>query len=197
MKRNVFSLVVICVFFWSLIFLATTIPPPNPTTKKSGINIGTRKEEEKPKPGNPKTLLIPKLQIGAPIEPVSLDGEGKMAVPTAAENVGWYSLGLKPGEKGSAVLAGHLDKVDGTAAVFYNLHQLEAGDRIIVIDDKEMSYEFLVTEKRIYGFDQVPMRDVFANFNYPGLNLITCGGNFNYMTGNYSHRSVVYSKLVQ
>ncbi len=59
----------------------------------------------------PKILSIPKLEVNAEIETVGLDNKGAMDVPKNAMNVAWYNLGPKPGEKGNAVMAGHLDTI--------------------------------------------------------------------------------------
>src|SRR5437764_1044364 len=61
----------------------------------------------------PKNLKIPKIGIIANSESVGLDSQGRMDVPKKAEDVGWYNLGFKVGEKGSVVLDGHFDDVTG------------------------------------------------------------------------------------
>ncbi len=164
-------------------------------------NISPKKKEvelpKKERPGVPKLLLIPKTKTQASIESLGLDQTGKMDVPKEPGNVGWYNLGYRPGEDGSAVIAGHLDTVTGAPAVFYDLNLLEIGDEIFVIDDKDKQYKFIVTDKRNYSFEEVPLRAIFANSRQAGLNLITCNGNWDNIQKNYSHRIVVYSKLVE
>lgn len=143
----------------------------------------------------PQTLVIPKLNITAAVESVGEDSSGKMAVPEKVEDVGWYNLGYKPGEKGSAVMAGHLDDVTGAPAVFYYLGQLQAGDEVIVTDKNGKTYTFEVTDVQSYAFDSVPLQQVFASNDKPRLNLITCTGIWNQGSRNYSNRLVVYTEL--
>ena len=69
----------------------------------------------------PQTLHIPKINVAAAIEQVGLDTQGRMDVPEDADNVAWYKLGYKPGQKGNAVLAGHYDKETGEPAVFWDI----------------------------------------------------------------------------
>jgi hypothetical protein len=51
--------------------------------------------------------------------------------PAARGVAGWYALGPRPGDPGSAVILGHVDSKRGPA-VFYRLRQLLRGDEIDV-----------------------------------------------------------------
>lgn len=146
-------------------------------------------------PEVPETLTIPKIGVHTSVESVGLDNQGRMDVPTNVDSVAWYNLGFKPGEKGSAVVAGHLDSEAGPA-VFWNLTSLQAGDEIGVEDKKGQVYYFKVTRVTTYEFDKVPLEEVFASQDKSRLNLITCGGRFNGVTRNYSHRIVAYSEII-
>jgi sortase (surface protein transpeptidase) len=83
----------------------------------------------------PVRLIIPSLKIVTMSESVGMDQQGRMDVPKDVVNVAWYQLGVKPGEVGNAVFAGHYDKPDGSPAVFYDLNQLQSGDELIVEDE--------------------------------------------------------------
>jgi len=145
----------------------------------------------------PYNLSIPKINVTAHVESVGMDNKGAMGVPNNADNVAWYNLGYKVGEKGSAVMAGHLDKVDGSPAVFWDLTKLVAGDKMIVTDiqGKEFTYKVVRIEK--YPYASFPIKEVFGPSDKSMLNLITCEGTFDKKASNYSHRTVVYSELVQ
>src|SRR5260370_16594342 len=84
---------------------------------------------------NPARLIIPAIGVTAPVEFVSILSSGDLATPVQNqwEHVGWYETGPKPGEVGSAVIDGHLDRPGGYPAVFWNLRSLHAGDNVIVI----------------------------------------------------------------
>lgn len=159
------------------------------------------KETIKPTPeiaiGIPKRLIIPKLGVDTIAESVAMDSVGRMDVPKNVDNVAWYNLGPKPGMLGSAVMSGHLDKVTGDPAVFYKLDELGAGDMIKVVDEFNKEYNFKVTGKKTYKFDQVPLQQVFNTNDKPRLNLITCGGKWDQNSQNYSNRTVVYSEIIQ
>lgn len=143
----------------------------------------------------PQNIFIPRINITAFVEQVGQDAGGKMDVPKEVMNVGWYQLGFKPGEKGNAVMAGHLDTVTGAPAVFYNLSQLQIGDQVIVTDVNGKNLTFEVVKVQNYPFNQVPLEEVFGPSEKRMLNLITCVGTWNTGSRNYSHRLVVYTEL--
>jgi sortase A len=162
----------------------TQLPSPSPQVLSSA------------KVSTPVLLQIPKLNIEADIESVGLDREGKMDVPKKAQNAAWYNLGVKPGEKGNAVMAGHLDTITGAPAVFYKLGSLNAGDEIKVKDDNGNVLIYKVIEKKTYSNEDFPLEEVFGVSDRYRLNLITCSGQFNSSANSYSHRTVVYSELI-
>lgn len=146
-------------------------------------------------PAIPKKLRIPSLSIDASVESVGMDEQGNMDVPKLTENVAWYSLGFKPGEQGSAVIGGHYDTATGAPAVFYELSSLQNGDKVIVSDERDKEYVYVVEDSTIYGFDQLPMQEIFADSTQALLRLITCSGTFDAITKNYSKRLVVTARL--
>jgi sortase A len=170
-------------------------PAPQVAGENSGqANISQTNEQQSP--AFPKTFLIPKLGINVPVEHVGMDSKGAMDVPKNADNVAWYKLGYKVGDKGSAVIAGHFDKEDGSPAVFYNLSTLANGDEIIVRDEAGKEFKYKVTRKQTFNFDEVPLNEVFASADKARLNLITCDGVFDKNAKNYSKRTVIYSELL-
>lgn len=143
----------------------------------------------------PITFSIPKIQVNTHVESVGLDADKNMDVPKEAANVGWYNLGVKPGEKGNAVLAGHFDDPNGDPAVFYELDSLEEGDTVEVTDENNVTYVFTVTHKESYAVDEFPISTVFGASDKEMLNLITCEGTFDKSAATYSHRLVVFTEL--
>jgi sortase (surface protein transpeptidase) len=147
-------------------------------------------------PGIPQTISIPKINLHADVESVAMDSQGRMGVPTNPDDTAWYSPGFRPGMKGSAVIDGHLDRVTGAPAAFWNLNQLIVGDNIIVSEDNGHTYTFAVNDIEKYPYNQFPLSQVFGDADVPMLNLITCNGVWDKNSKNYSNRLVVYSKLV-
>lgn len=142
----------------------------------------------------PKSLSIPKLGLtDVVVEEVGMDAQGRMDVPGKVNDVGWYDLGFKPGDKGSAVIDGHFDTVTGAPAVFYYLNRLQKGDQIQVTDAAGRQYSFAVTDVEAYDFDKLPLQQIFASHDKSRLNLITCNGTWDRSSKNYSKRMVVYA----
>lgn len=118
-----------------------------------------------------------------------------MSVPKEWMDVGWFDLGYRPGEKGSAVIAGHLDSTTDRA-VFWDLHKLKAGDKVLLKDESGAKLTFQVMSSQPYPFDRAPLEKIFGPAGVPMLNLITCNGTFDRASKNYNQRLVVYTKEV-
>ncbi len=141
----------------------------------------------------PVRLSIETINVNADIEQVGLDKEKKMDVPKDFDNVGWYKLGYFPGERGSVVMAGHVDTETGKPAVFADIGKLEDGDKITITDSIGKKYTYVVVDKQLFDYDKVPLFRVFGANDYERLNLITCAGTFDSNNENYSDRLVVYA----
>lgn len=143
----------------------------------------------------PESITIPSLDIDAPVKAFGLDKEGNMELPKNGKDVAWFSPGIRPGERGNAVLAGHVDD-EKQPAVFFDLKNIKKGDRIILKgkDDEELVFE--VKDKQAYLKDDAPLRKIFGPGDHIGLNIITCTGYFDYDIHNYVERLVVYTELV-
>jgi len=143
-------------------------------------------------------LVVPSLNINAPIESVGLLADGSMAVPTQNQwdGVGWYKFGPVPGEQGNAVIDGHLDRPGGAAAVFWRLHELQKGDNVMVVTSQGKTLHFRVTNVQIYTPDLAPREQIFGATSGSFLNLITCAGQWIPSRQQTTERLVVYTVLV-
>lgn len=143
---------------------------------------------------NPMRLKIPAINIDSNIEPLGVQNDGEMESPDNSFEVGWFKFGPRPGEVGSAVMAGHLDGKDVKAGVFYNLYQLKVGDKIYVEDGLGKTTTFSVTGSKNYppGFAD----EVFNSYDKSHLNLITCNGTWDPKVKSFSQRLVVFSDLL-
>ncbi len=116
-----------------------------------------------------------------------------MDTPKGPADVGWFYFGPRPGEKGSAVIAGHEGWKNGIPAVFDNLYKLRTGDKIYVKDAKGTTTTFVVRGSRTYGEHDDASGAFYSNDGKAHLNLITCEGIWNKATKSYSNRLVVFS----
>ncbi len=174
----------------SLTTVLPTIPPPTPTAIPTPTPLP-------PLPGIlPRRLRIPSVGINAYVEHVGLDNQNRMDVPRSMWNVAWYKLGVEPGQRGNAVMDGHVDGPN-TAAVFWTLRDIQVGGKIFIQDDKGVEKIFEVYDIGTYPYDQAPLDRIFGSSNDAQLNLITCTGTFDHQTANYDKRFVAYARLVQ
>lgn len=141
----------------------------------------------------PMRLKIPKINVDAAVEYVGLTAKGTMDVPINTIDVGWFKFGSHPGEKGSAVIAGHFDGEDGTSGVFTNLDKLKKGDKLYINYANGVSLSFVVQGSRIYNPGQAP--DVFSSSDSAHLNLVTCDGIWDSFAKSYNKRLVVFSDI--
>jgi hypothetical protein len=144
----------------------------------------------------PRRLIVPSIGIDAAVDSVGLTPEGAMGVPTTWTNVAWYNLGVAPGVRGNAVMAGHLDTRAGTPAVFWRLGEVQPGADVFVVDGTGATLQYRVTGVTTYRTGTTPLDEVFGPSNVGRLNLITCTGTWNRAGKQYDHRLVVSSELV-
>lgn len=144
----------------------------------------------------PVRLIIPAIGVDAGVESVGLTPDGAMDVPSTYWTVGWFGMGVRPGEAGNAVVAGHLDSKTGPA-VFWSLGRLQPGDLVYVqtVDGSELTFQVVASET--YPYDDAPLERIFGPTAVRGLNLVTCNGVFDRGTQNYDKRLVVYARLVE
>ncbi len=144
----------------------------------------------------PVTLLIPSLDITAPVEPVGVNERGNMKTPSNFSSVAWYYPGSAPGQRGSAVFAGHLDNGLGIPGVFKHLKELALGEKIFITDEEGREIAFVVSEMATYPIAEVPLARVFAQIGTPMLVLITCDGTWVPAQKTYDQRLVVFATQV-
>ena len=143
-------------------------------------------------------LIVPSLNINAPIETVGVSSDGTLAVPTANQwdGVGWYVKGPVPGEQGSAVIDGHLDRPGGAPAVFWRLHELKPGDTVEVDTHQGKKLHFRVMTLQTYMPQEAPLATIFGKNTGSYLNLITCAGQWIPAQHQTTQRLVVYTELI-
>ena len=174
-----------------------TVPPPAailpasagvsaPAPASYGSQGGHRAE-----PFAPARLTIPSIDVDAPVDRVGLRGDGVIEAPERADRAGWFELSAPAGAVGSTVLVGHRDRSD-RRALFWDLARLRPGDPVAVAGPDGRALTYVVERVETYPRDAVPMDRLFAT-DRPRVALVTCAGDFDRRTGDYSHRLVVYA----
>ena len=179
--------IIVCVLIYNSKYKAKDIPvtiTPNVilATQPAQIIYGT-----------PVSLSIPAIDINATFKSVGITSEGAMDMPKNMDDIGWYDLGTKPGDIGSAVIAGHYGVKTGNSQAFNNIHKLVKGDKINIIDDKGNNISFVVRESKSFSPEAGTSEIFISRDGKAHLNLITCEGVWNNVTKNYSGRLVVFT----
>jgi sortase (surface protein transpeptidase) len=115
-------------------------------------------------------------------------------VPTGWDVAGWYALGPRPGDPGSAVILGHVDSTTGPA-VFYRLRELRPGDEIVITRVDGSRVRFVVERIATYPKQRFPTDEVYYPTLKPTLRLVTCGGSFDFSTGHYRANVIVFATI--
>ena len=144
----------------------------------------------------PVAIVIEKAAVDAPVERREIDDDGVMQDPTGPWVVSWYEDLAALGEGGNVVMAGHIDYWNVGPAVFYGLPSLVPGDLIQVFGEDGEVYEYEVEWLENYDVateltPEVIQEEIVGGTDEESLTLITCGGPFNYDTGEYLERMVV------
>ncbi|WP_329113869.1 class F sortase [Streptomyces sp. NBC_01353] len=144
----------------------------------------------------PVRVRIPFVRVDAPVTDVGRDAEGWIDTPPAYEKnvAGWYTGAVTPGERGTAVVVGHVDTPDGRA-VFYDLGALSKGHRIEIPRKDGRTAVFSVYGVEVVPKEGFPAERVYKAGALPELRVITCGGAFSKRQG-YEGNVVVSARLV-
>jgi LPXTG-site transpeptidase (sortase) family protein len=143
--------------------------------------------------GLPVRLRIAAIGVDAAIEPVGLGSDGAMGTPRIPSDTAWYMPGPKPGETGSAVIAGHVNWWNGASSAFAKLSKIKPGDMITVQNDLGAIVTFKVNHLEQYAVAADPTNVFISNDGKAHLNLVTCIGIWNKRMQQYSQRLVVFA----
>lgn len=145
----------------------------------------------------PVRVAIPAVDVDVAVVPVGVDPEGLMEIPASGQQVGWYRHGPAPGdERGSAVLASHVNTRAEGAGVLAALGDLDAGDVVTVSMDDGQTLEFVVTERRTVAKTELDTAALFARTGPARLALVTCGGPWLEESSSYRDNIIVLAEPV-
>ncbi|MBG0818078.1 class F sortase [Planomonospora sp. ID82291] len=146
----------------------------------------------------PLTVHIPRIGVTARVMRLGLGAGGAIENPPLdpPDLAGWYTGGPAPGERGPAVITGHLDTRTGPA-VFARLDRLRRGDQIQVLRRDGAVAVFAVDGSELAAKDAFPTARVYGDVDYPALRLVTCGGAFDHATRSYTGNTIVYAHLAR
>jgi sortase (surface protein transpeptidase) len=147
-------------------------PPPGPTA-------------------TPVRIVIPSIGVNAGLEALHRGGDGTLKPPNGWDNAGWYADGVVPGQRGPAVILGHVDSARYGPAVFFQLGRLQSGDVVMVDTSDGRTEYFIVDTVRQFPKADFPTKLVYGPTALPELRLITCTGSFDHSKRSYLDNLVV------
>lgn len=144
----------------------------------------------------PKRLRIPAIAVDAPFTPLSIGTSGRLDAPPPNDKnlAGWFKDGVTPGERGAAIVAGHVDTTTGPA-VFLQLRFLRPGSSVDITRADGTVATFKVDTVETFSKAKFPDKRVYADTPDAQLRLITCGGNYNKTVKDYEDNVVVFAHL--
>jgi hypothetical protein len=182
-----------------------TVAPPVPPRIAVGATTAAGPEPASvvsPLPASaPIRLDVPAAGVRTDLLTLGLRGDGTVEVPPHADRdasrAGWYRHSPTPGERGPAVLLGHVDSAHDGPAVFFDLGALRPGDTATVGRADGRDAVFRVTRVATYPKDRFPTEEVYGDTAGAELRLITCGGAFDRSAGGYTDNVVVDAVLIE
>jgi hypothetical protein len=146
----------------------------------------------------PVQVSIPAIGAASSLMPLGLNADQSVQVPPLENpmQAGWYSIGPTPGEVGASVIVGHVDGYS-EPGIFYRLREPRSGDRVLVTREDGTTARFEVYRTERVPKDDFPTQQVYGTTARPELRLITCGGSFDWLSGNYRDNVVVFAVLAR
>lgn len=144
----------------------------------------------------PVAITVDHIDACSSLVPVGVDARRRIEVPPVhtPEQAGWYRHGPTPGERGPAVVVGHVGG-DGRRGVFADLADATAGDRITITRRDGTVAVFTVTGTVQVSKDWFPTRDVYGDTEGAELRMVTAGGALDPSGRSEEDNVIVYAAL--
>ncbi|WP_218003266.1 class F sortase [Nocardia concava] len=143
----------------------------------------------------PIALTIAAIDLNQPLDRIGLNADNTIEDPATFEHPSWFRSGPAPGERGSAVIIGHVDSYRGPAA-FFRLGNLKPGDPVDVARADGAVAHFAVIATETVDKNDFPAESVYGNRPDSELVLVTCGGEFDSARRSYRSNVIVYTHLI-
>jgi LPXTG-site transpeptidase (sortase) family protein len=95
------------VLFLAMVIVGFVIPSPG-IAGIPGTSTGDSRYTALPAPSDPELLIVPEIDLRAPIVPIEIDPDGVLDPPANVHEVGWWQRSAKPGSpSGQTLVTGH------------------------------------------------------------------------------------------
>jgi LPXTG-site transpeptidase (sortase) family protein len=148
-------------------------------------------------PDMARYLKIPKLGVSARVLQVGINNNGALGTPNNVFDTAWYSGSAKPGQPGATLIDGHVSSWT-SHGVFYGIKTLVAGDPIQIVRGDGSVVNYQVVKTQVYAANDVDMQAAVNPITpgKSGLNLITCTGDVEKGTSEFTQRVIVFAQQV-
>lgn len=163
---------------------------PDPVSQYIGPRLPSSK---------PVGIDIPAIGVHSVLQYLGLTAQNTLQVPAPGpryDQAAWYKYSATPGSLGPAVIYGHVDSAAQGPSVFFNLGDVQPGDKVLVTRADGLVAVFRVDRVRRYAKERFPTQLVYGNTDHAALRVITCGGPFDSTGGRYLENIVVFASLV-
>ena len=137
------------------------------------------------------TIEIPRLGVRAPILGVPASADG-WDVAWLGQAVGWLEGTAFPTWQGNTVLTGHVWNADNTPGVFFGLHRLRYGDRVVL---HAWGHRYIYQVRANRRLHPEETAAALTHSEHDILTLLTCEG-YQTQTETYRFRRMVRAVLV-
>ena len=132
---------------------STTTPLTVPVRPGANVSLDTVV-------GDPLSISIPSIGVESVLVPAGVLDDGTVAVPKDPSIAGWFTGGPRPGERGPAVIMGHVDSKRGPG-VFWRLVDLEVG-ALVTVETTSTPQQFVLASLDRYPKNEFPTELVSA-----------------------------------
>ena len=171
-------------------------PLPAETFDESAKDTYTPAPVATPRSLKASSLNIPSLGISTSI--VNGDAkDGTMVLPESSKVAEYSGAAALTSDKGSTVIAGHVNFEDGSAGALGPLYKIVKGAPIYAADATGKVHAYKVTKLDVLDKQVLPT-EIFRTAGDRQLVIVTCGGDIETVNGEqvYTHNLVVTAEPV-
>jgi hypothetical protein len=157
----------------------TATARPSPTAVATDP-VGVPRSPETPTPTGfaPERLLVPTLEIDAPLTATPVDGDGALVPPENPARLAWWP-GVRPGTgAGSVLLAGHVDMRGYGQGPLARIVDLDTGDRAVLTGADGARADYVLRGVTTLVKESLAAAELFGTGGPERLVLVTCGGTY-------------------
>ncbi len=178
------------VLFLAMVIAGFVLPSPG-IAARPGVPSSTSDYHQLETPSDPELLIVPAIELRAPVIPIQVDAEGVLHPPADVDEVGWWDQSAKPGSPtGQTLITGHTVHTGG--GVMNRLGDLRPG-ALVQVKTAGGTVDYRTTRVFVYTKAQLAKNAVklFGQQRKENrLVLVTCTG---WTGSDYTSNIIVFA----